>query len=231
MLGGHKLRKLLKTRADPNEMHKHGFSALHRACDPNVRNLEAAALLLEARGDVNLSGGSDNQTPLHKALSAAEAKHCSSEIVMLLLRHRADVNAQTGSFNPEQACWHQTPLHIATRNGRKAEAELLLEAAADSNLQTATGLSPLQMSSCRTSQADQEILALFAAHGHRVLGKPDLSTAAMVTAVKPPRTTTELAAKFCQQNGYPSAEIPIHMPPSLNGPFAVKLAHRITEQN
>lgn len=242
--GGHGLRKLLTSRADPNEVNPIGFSALHRACDPKYINLEAVGILLEAKANVNLAGGPDKRTPLHKVLSEGEVKQGLSEVVTLLLHHRADVNAQTGCYNPEKAFWHQTPLHIAVRNGRAEAARMLLLAKADASLKAGTGLTALHM--CPRLEDGRplpEIAALFSAQRPSVpsvssVPSPSKSYMDEMTvchAIKPARrhrtTLVEKISKFEGRFGCVPEGIPVNVPPGLSGPLTERLLQRIMEQD
>lgn len=168
--GGSGLKKLLKARADPNASNANGFCPLHRACDPECYDYKAAQLLIEAQADVNISGGPDKRTPLHKLFYNSVGKQCPRELLTLLLQHKADVNARSGEFTAQQGTWHQTPLHLAARNQNYEAVKLLLEAKADHSLQTAGGLTALQITGkgCTGGQVNKEIIYLLSQQEQRL---------------------------------------------------------------
>jgi ankyrin repeat protein len=88
-----------------------------------AERVENARALIELGADVD---GEAAVTPL----SFASAKG-NTELVSLLLRHRADPNRRLSKG--------RTALHVAAINGRRAVVELLLEAGADRSIRDSAG--------------------------------------------------------------------------------------------
>ncbi len=76
------LRRLIANGADVNATDEHGHTALRDA------GLECAVVLLDAKADPNKCYDNDGSTPLMSATINAR-----SEIVRLLIQHKANVNA------------------------------------------------------------------------------------------------------------------------------------------
>lgn len=75
----------------------------------------------------------DKRTALHRA---AENGH--DEVVLILLEHGAEVNAQEAKYD-------QTPLHLAALNGHKAVVQTLLESDADAKMKDSDGWMPIHV--------------------------------------------------------------------------------------
>lgn len=159
---------LLDAGADPNTVAPTGRTALMAA----ARNgkVDAIALLLDRGAELDARDSEFEQTALMVAV-----REGNSDAVALLIERGADVNAQTrvgptpafippckrtGCFSegaginrggiPDRG-WRPaakgglTPLLYAARDGRTAEAKLLLAAGADIELAEANGMRPLLM--------------------------------------------------------------------------------------
>lgn len=127
------IERLLRAGADPNAGLLSGESPLMVAS--NRGRLDAAKLLLEYGADPNVKEMSGGQTAL---MWAAAEQH--PEVVDLLIKHKADVNALsvTGS----------TPLMFAARQGNAFIADQLINAGARVNDgMTKSGLTPLMIAS------------------------------------------------------------------------------------
>ena len=108
---------LLKYDADVNAKSIDGWTPLHFAAQKNaVRNSAAAGVakvLLKQRPDIKIDEKNNRgETPLYCA-----ARDNEVEMVELLLKHGADVNAKQNSG--------LTPLRVAMRNNAVEAADLL----------------------------------------------------------------------------------------------------------
>ena len=104
---------LLEARADLEARDDFGLAPLHCAC---FAGAPSAALLLDAKADINM-GGYHGQVPLAYAATEGHA-----EVVALLLRRQASVDGCGADGT--------TPLFNASRRGRLEVVVLLLEAGA-----------------------------------------------------------------------------------------------------
>ncbi|XP_014213006.1 tonsoku-like protein [Copidosoma floridanum] len=122
---GHQLKNVSRHRFKrprlfkPNEK---GETPLHLACIKG--DVSKVEYLLEEKHPT-LVKDNFGWTPLHEA-----SNHGFTEIVDLLIRHKADINNQ---------CDGVTPLHDAAANGHFSVIRLLLENGADPNLLTKVG--------------------------------------------------------------------------------------------
>ena len=95
-------------------------------------NVERVKELLEANPDLASVADDLGDNPLHCAAGRGQ-----EAVIILLLSHRAEVNAK-GAFD-------ETPLHRAARQGHASAVELLLANKADVNAQGIEGKTPLQV--------------------------------------------------------------------------------------
>jgi ankyrin repeat protein len=93
-------------------------------------NVEAAAVLLDAKADTAARCREIGLTPLH--IAALEGK---TDVVKLLIERGANINALNG--------WQQTPLHQATMHGNIAAMKLLIAAHADLEVHDNHAYTPL----------------------------------------------------------------------------------------
>lgn len=115
------VKQLLQAKANPNFLFSNGSSPLQLAC---VMDDDAIVdLLIKAGGLVNLAGGPELETPLHKACKSGNV-----EIVNILLSNGAVPNLLN--------LHGLTPLCIASTTGNVAIVRALLEAKADTELQS-----------------------------------------------------------------------------------------------
>jgi ankyrin repeat protein len=112
------------------------YSALHSGNTTLVERLLSTGYRLQ---EIKPQGG---LTPIHIAV---QDDH--EEIVDLLLKKGADVNARTS--------WEATPLHLVARQGSRALMDLLIMRGADVNAQTKDGDTPLHLAAAngRANQA------------------------------------------------------------------------------
>jgi len=113
------IAELLKSKADVNVKNIYARTPLHLAAYNGYR--DAAILLLNNGADVNICGGTHNETALH---TAAREGHCV--VIAEILKRAADVNAKNSTGVP--------PLHLAAYKGYKDAVILLLNNGADVNI-------------------------------------------------------------------------------------------------
>lgn len=121
---------LLRNGASIDTPHDDRFSPLHGA----VLNADARSVdvLLQHGADPNLADDGYGNTPLHLATS-----HGHADIVRLLIRKRADVDAIDGKL--------ATPLHLAAEAGRLDIVRLLLNNGANPESRDEDGLTALHV--------------------------------------------------------------------------------------
>ena len=137
-------RELEKNPALLNSHAPDGFTALGLACFFNHPDL--VAWLLGKGADPNLpASNSFHVAPIHSACSVG-----SIDIVAMLIRHGADVNAKQQQ--------DYTPLHQAAHAGRVDICELLLKNGADRNARTSGGQTPLDMAKEKDSKETVSLL-------------------------------------------------------------------------
>ena len=120
---------LLEAGADVNARPPGAATALHRALEGRMRNLDVLEALLAAGADLDARDG-DGNTPLHTGSdlpARGDARERSqiidTAIVSVLVTAGADVNARNGSG--------RTPLHVARDAGNAPVADRLIELGAD----------------------------------------------------------------------------------------------------
>ncbi|XP_037094837.1 ankyrin repeat and KH domain-containing protein 1-like [Pollicipes pollicipes] len=122
------VRRLLDEGSSVNETTEKGESLLALACHSGY--YELAQVLLAMRANVEDRGMKGDCTPL---MEAATAGHV--EVVRLLIKHKADVNAQSSSGN--------TPLMYACSGGHVEVVRALLQAGANIEDANENGHTPL----------------------------------------------------------------------------------------
>ncbi|RZF38209.1 hypothetical protein LSTR_LSTR005570 [Laodelphax striatellus] len=122
------VRKLLTEGRSVHETTEEGESLLSLACSAGY--YELAQVLLAMNANVEDRGIKGDCTPLMEAASAG-----FTQIVQLLIEHRADVNAQSSSGN--------TPLMYACAGGHEDAVRVLLEAGANVEDHNENGHTPL----------------------------------------------------------------------------------------
>lgn len=139
------IKELLQHGDDVMSCAPSGGTALHMAARKN----QAAAVeaLVRAGADVDArSKGIVNNAPLHWAV-----KHGSCDALLVLLRHKADVNAQDNSL--------RTPLMMACRWLQQEAARILLRWGADETTADSEGCSADQLIGNGISPSEQEARA------------------------------------------------------------------------
>jgi hypothetical protein len=136
---GHSLPRFystLQAGADVNAASQTGFTALMAAS--SAGNVEMVRVLIERGARVN-EKTIDGRTALHYA-----AEHPNtSDVMPILLKAGADINAKLGSTAQHLA--GASPLIIAAAMGNAAAVKLLLDAGADENVLTADRMTALDM--------------------------------------------------------------------------------------
>lgn len=122
------VRKLLGENSGINEGTDDGDSLLSLACSAGY--YELAQVLLAMSAQVEDRGQKNDCTPLMEAASAGHI-----DIIELLLKHGADVNAQSSTGN--------TPLMYACAGGHVDAVKLLLAAGANVEDHNENGHTPL----------------------------------------------------------------------------------------
>jgi uncharacterized protein len=141
------LKLLLKAKADVESPNREGQTALMAVA--RTGNVEAAKVLLKAGAKIDAVEQWGGQTALHWAAAQSQP-----DMVQLLVRHRADVNARgvvrdwqrrvTAEGRPKNMNHGGfTPLLYAAREGCIECGKHLLKAKADINLPDPDGLTPL----------------------------------------------------------------------------------------
>lgn len=140
---------LLQNGATPDtQTNENGASVLAGLC--YVNQIECVKLILEHGANPNL-GRTDTldtldtlETPLHHAI----ANDASEELIGLLVRHGADVNAKTKpglysyNFYGDTPTRGETPLHRAAAYASEGVVAMLLDAGADRSATDTNGNTP-----------------------------------------------------------------------------------------
>lgn len=101
------------------------YTPLHWAA--SCGQVDVAMMILEHKGTIVNARSRQKRTPLHLAIGSAE-------MVRLLLKYKAEVDVRDTI--------RQTPLHIASRQGKCSSAELLIKQGADVDLLDFEGFRP-----------------------------------------------------------------------------------------
>ena len=107
-----------------------GYTALHHACERG--HLTVAKSLITNNAPID-APGPRGQTALHLAMQSPPRQ----SVVMLLIQHKANVNARDVTF--------QTPLHIGASQGNVAMCNYLLNEGAQLDSREAHSKTPLQL--------------------------------------------------------------------------------------
>ena len=140
-------RLLLDNGANPNEVYREGERVLHTAA--RTGNPDVVTLLLDAGAEIDAREAWHGQTALMWAVSQQHAA-----LVPLLVQRGADVNAVSAREVWERQVTDEprekwlppggmSPLMFAAREGCLSCIEPLLDAGADIDAATATGITPL----------------------------------------------------------------------------------------
>lgn len=129
--GHHKIVDLLIDEGCPLDYpDAEGYTALHHACQRG--HLTVAKSLITKNALLNALGPR-GETALHLAIQSPSKQ----SVVMLLIQHKADVNARDATF--------RTPLHISAGQGNIAMCNYLLNEGADLDSREAQSKTPLQL--------------------------------------------------------------------------------------
>lgn len=165
-LNGHLdvVKILMNSGADVNYIGPDGVNALIFAVDGD--NIQIAGELLDAGADVNRRVFNDTTTPLLRAVRKG-----NTEMVKLLIRARADVNARdTTNVSPTPGITTEmTPLMIASSKGQIEIVKALLEAGADVNAKNREGGTALSIAN---GKGDKEIAELLMQKGAEEVPTP-----------------------------------------------------------
>ena len=114
-------------------------------------------VLLEYKADMN-ARDEYGENALHNASNGPgpNTGPSMSNVVRLLLKHGADVNART-----DKDKGHSTPLHIAAENGRLEVVHVLLQHGANVGAKDGSGRTALQIAS---DTGHDEIVKLLSEH-------------------------------------------------------------------
>jgi ankyrin repeat protein len=131
------LTELLEAGCDVNAQDEEGRTALIQATIYN--NVEVVQILIEHGANVNTKDFFNGNAALHFA-----ARNYSLELLLLLLKHKAEVDIKNINGN--------TPLSIAVTNssGKGRAIQLLLLHGADRNSINNQGISPLELANTIT---------------------------------------------------------------------------------
>lgn len=134
---------LLANGATPDtQTNENGASVLAGLC--YVNKIECVKLLLAHGANPNLGRKDTLETPLHHGL----ANDASAELIALLVKHDADVNAKTQpglysyNFYGDTPTRGETPLHRAAAYAPIDTVKLLINAGADRGITDSNGDTP-----------------------------------------------------------------------------------------
>ena len=141
--------------ADPNV--RGGYNTTPLLCAAYNGDLKMVQVLLEYKADMN-ARDEYGENALHNASNGPgpNTGPSMSNVVRLLLKHGADVNART-----DKDKGHSTPLHIAAENGRLEVVHVLLQHGANVGAKDGSGRTALQIAS---DTGHDEIVKLLSEH-------------------------------------------------------------------
>ncbi len=131
------IKLLIKRNADANARDYRGSTPLHKAC--KVANVDCVNMLINL-GSANVNAvDNDNRTPLHSAIGRSD---CNLDVIELLVRRRANINARDK--------YGFSPLHLAALDGLSDCVEFLIHLGANVTTKSKKGITALNVISRKT---------------------------------------------------------------------------------